>query len=197
MAKLRLVRLEQERKTTDDDLQQAQVQAAESAAPLLAIAFSPDGSRLATAGTDQLVHTWNTATGEPIETFAGHEGPIEALAFRSDGSLVSGAADHRVVVWDPSPPWQLVGQLGPSPKDPLDTSTSLFVDRVLALDFSRDGKLLATGGGEPSRSGELMLWDVASRSRVREIVDAHSDTVFGVEFSRDNQTCCPVPPTSS
>ena len=34
--------------------------------------------------------------------------------------------------------------------------------RVLAIDFSPDGKLMATGGGEPSRSGEVKLWDVAS-----------------------------------
>src|SRR4029079_16075551 len=48
-------------------------------------------------------------------------------------------------------------------------------------------KLLATGGGDASRSGELMIWDVTSQTLVREIKDAHSDTVMGVEFSRDGK----------
>ena len=43
--------------------------------------------------------------------------------------------------------------------------SSTFADRVIALDFSPDGKLLATAGGEPSRSGELKLWNVADRPR--------------------------------
>ena len=34
------------------------------------------------------------------------------------------------------------------------------VFRVLAIDFNPDGTLLATGGGEPSRSGEVKLWEV-------------------------------------
>ncbi len=186
-ANLQLSQRQQEQKTTDEDLQSALAQAAQTPPPMLALAFSPDGSQLVTAGTDQLVHIWNPTTGEPIETFAGHEGPIGALSLSQAGTLVSGSSDHRVVVWDRNPPWQLVGQLGPPAEDPLNTSESPFVGRVLALDFSRDGKLLATGGGEASRRGELMLWDVETRSRVRELVDAHSDTVFGVEFSGDDK----------
>jgi hypothetical protein len=61
------------------------------------------------------------------------------------------------------------------------------VFRVLSLAFSPDGKLLATGGGDPSRSGELFLWDTTNFNLVREIKDAHSDTIFGLEFSRDGK----------
>jgi WD40 repeat protein len=61
------------------------------------------------------------------------------------------------------------------------------VNRVLSLDFSDDGKLLATGGGDPSRSGELMIWDVGKQSLLRQIQDAHSDTVLGVDFSQNGQ----------
>ena len=59
------------------------------------------------------------------------------------------------------------------------------VFRILALDFSPDGKLLATGGGEPSRSGEVKLWDVEKGTLVRSLDSLHSDTVFGVRFSPD------------
>src|SRR5262249_8072274 len=36
-----------------------------------------------------------------------------------------------------------------------------------------------------SRSGELKIWNVADGSLARALIDAHSDTVFGVEFSPD------------
>ena len=56
---------------------------------------------------------------------------------------------------------------------------------MLALDFSPDGKLLAAGGGEPSRSGELKLWDVGKGELVRSLDSLHSDTVFALRFSPD------------
>ncbi len=59
------------------------------------------------------------------------------------------------------------------------------VFRVLSIDFSPDGKLLAAGGGEPSRSGEVKLWDVEKATLVRSLDSLHSDTVFGVRFSPD------------
>ena len=59
------------------------------------------------------------------------------------------------------------------------------VFRVLAIDFSPDGKLMATGGGEPSKSGEVKIWDVASGNLVRSLDALHTDTVFSVRFSPD------------
>ena len=62
---------------------------------------------------------------------------------------------------------------------------ALLVDRVIALAFNPDGPMLATGGGEPSRSGELKIWNVADGTLSRAIADAHSDTIFGLDFSPD------------
>ena len=63
----------------------------------------------------------------------------------------------------------------------------LLADRVTALDFSPDSRLLASGSGEPSRSGELKIWNVADGTLTREITDAHSDSIFGVDFSPDGK----------
>jgi WD40 repeat protein len=62
-----------------------------------------------------------------------------------------------------------------------------FADRVVALAFSSDGKLLATGGGAPTEDGELKVFDVATQKIVVEIKNAHSDTVFGVSFSPEGK----------
>ena len=59
------------------------------------------------------------------------------------------------------------------------------VFRVLALDFSPDGGLLAAGGGEPSRSGEVKVWEVGKGMLGRSLPALHSDTVFSLRFSPD------------
>src|SRR5690606_23837367 len=164
------------------DLKAAQAAAAAAEKPLRAVAFSADGKTLATAGDDNLVHLWDAETGAPLETLAGHQAVVNTLAPAGGNLLLSAAADKQAVVWHINPDWQLVGQLAPQKDAPPDLTASPFADRVTALAFSPDGKLLAAGGGEPSRSGELMIWDVAARSLVRKIEDPHSDTVFSVEF---------------
>jgi WD40 repeat protein len=150
------------------------VQAAETTPR--ALAFSPDNLCLAIGGDNKLVQSWSAETGAPTDTFAGPAAAIQAIAYTPSGALV-GAADKSAVVWDSHAPWTLERTIG-SPDDP-----KKLIDRVIALDFSPDGKLLATGSGEPSRSGELKLWNPADGSLVRTIADAHSDTIFAVRFS--------------
>jgi WD40 repeat protein len=58
---------------------------------------------------------------------------------------------------------------------------------VLAIDFGCNGAYLATGGGVPSRSGELKIWRTCDGRLMREFRDAHRDTVLAVRFSPDGQ----------
>ena len=60
---------------------------------------------------------------------------------------------------------------------------NLFVDRVNAVRFSPDGKLLATGTGEPSRSGDITIFDVASGKAVQTWKERHDDAVLSLDFS--------------
>jgi hypothetical protein len=57
-------------------------------------------------------------------------------------------------------------------------------EKVRALDFSRDGKLLAAAGGEPGRFGEVKIWDVARRVEAATF-RGHSDCLYAVAFSTD------------
>lgn len=131
------------------------------------------------------IRLWKAADGSAVDFFPS--------ALTTDNAVVSltGAADAlgvirtdgqfaRVTVF---PKWKLQRTLGPKGKN----QPSEFVDRVLALAFSPDGKTLAAGGGEASRSGELTLWNVADGMLIRRIEDAHSDTVYGVDFSADGK----------
>jgi WD40 repeat protein len=154
---------------------------AEAEKPIRAISFSPDNLTVATAGDDRLIHTWSAQTGAPFETLKGHRGAVFTLSYGSDGSLVSGAADRSAIVWNASPRWSLERVLGTG-----DVDSSLS-DRVNAVRFSPDGRLLATGGGEPSRGGEIKIWNVATGKLQQDLKNVHSDAVFGLDFSPDGK----------
>ncbi len=151
------------------------------------VTYVADGKLIATAGDDGTIRLWNGTTGKPLEEIVGHKAPVGLLAAGPNRWLVGASDDKQVLAWDSNPGWTLTATVGPAPENVLDLAKSQFVNRVLSLAFSPDGKLLATGGGDPSRSGELMLWNVESKTITRQFVDAHSDTVFSIDFSRDGK----------
>jgi WD40 repeat protein len=170
-------------KQVEAALEGARQTAAAGEAPLRSVAFSPDNLELAVGGEDRIVHTFIAETGLPGEAFsppAGQGGAVLAVAYAGPTRIVAASADKKAVLFDTLPEWTLARTIGGGPMSPL-------VDRVTALDFSPDGKLLASGGGDPSRSGELKLWNVADGSLARDLPDAHSDTVLGIDFSPDGR----------
>ena len=147
--------------------------------PIRSIAFSPDSSTVATGGDDNLIHTWAAANGQPLEIFNGHTGAIKALAYTPAGQLITGSADKTAQVWNLAVTWKLERTLGSGDlKSPI-------TDRVYAIDFSPDGKHIAIGSGEPSRGGEIMIWNVADGKLLKNFMGLHGDTVFGLEYSPD------------
>jgi WD40 repeat protein len=154
---------------------------AEQRRPVRTLAFSPDGIQAAMAGDDGEIRLFSSETGQLLDPITGQGGGVIAATFVGTGRLLSVAANKSLVVWNTLAPWMLERRLGA-----ID-SPQVFVDRVTALDFSPDGRLLATGGGVPSRSGELRLWDVETGSLVREITEPHSDAVLCLQFSPDGR----------
>ena len=60
------------------------------------VAFSPDGSRLATAGADQVVAIWETASARKLFTLPGHGSEVWGVAFSPDGKrLATAGADQN------------------------------------------------------------------------------------------------------
>jgi eukaryotic-like serine/threonine-protein kinase len=86
----------------------------------LCVTFSPDGERLAAAGSDEVIRIWETASGKLLRTLRWHAASIWGLAFSSDGQqLASTSTDGTARVWNieapPSPAFSRLSSYPPTP----------------------------------------------------------------------------------
>ena len=117
--------------------------------PSRAVAFSPDGTTLASGGQDGYVRLWDISGSQRSERdrLIHSEGQfVTSVAFSPDGQLLASSGfDKTVKLWDlrATPPVSrtLVGHTG----------------EVWSVAFSRDGKSLASSDD----LGNIILWDVA------------------------------------
>lgn len=119
--------------------------ACRSGTAIAALALSPDGTRLATAGGfEAVVRLWRVDRGQPIAARPGIELAANSLAFSPDGGLLAVACqDGTAALWESSGA-RALGSVG---------RRSAAIESVI---FSADGRTLATGGAD----GCLRLWDV-------------------------------------
>ncbi len=155
-------------------LEAAKKLAAEPLPPANQLSLSPDATT-ALIGGESHIALENGALLEPPDR-AG------LAAFLPDGALLCIGADKHVRRTSARRVWALERTIG-NPDDP-----AMLVDRVTTLAFSPDGKLLASGGGTPSRDGELKLWRVADGTLARAIPKPHADTINSLAFSPDGES---------
>lgn len=159
------------------DFQRATTRAAHAVAPALAAVFSADSHWVATAHEDGTARIWNAADASPVEVIpAGLSATI--ITFADERSLCLWPASGPGKRFEAHPGWILERTLG-------GATNSAFADRVTALAFRADGARLATGGGEPTRGGELQLWDPIAGKLLYAVGSLHSDTVLALAYSPD------------
>ena len=138
-----------------------------SPVPEFAIAFSPNGSLLATGHSSGNVKIWDVTTGKLTATMRV-KGMASDLVFFPDGKTLAAAAE-AVYLWD------LEGG-----EKPRSWAEHRFGAATLAI--SPDGKTLAT----PGDSKEVWLWDV-QRGSIRQRLGVDYKMVEAVAYSRDGR----------
>lgn len=115
-------------------------------APIVSLAVSPDGQKLASASWDRTVRLWPLAGGEPY-TLEGHTQNVNGVAFTPDGqALVSVGYDATIRIW------------------PLSGNAAPFVATVTAalnaVAVASDGEIVAAGA-----DGKLFFVSVSGEVR--------------------------------
>jgi WD40 repeat protein/serine/threonine protein kinase len=111
--------------------------------PVLCVAVSPDGQRIATAGDDTTARIWDAASGRELLTLKGHRDWIKRVAFSPDGKrLVTASHDQTARVWDVATGRELFTLKGHS-------------DVVGSAIFSPDGRRIVTGSWDKT----ARVWD--------------------------------------
>ncbi|CCA75636.1 related to WD40-repeat protein (notchless protein) [Serendipita indica DSM 11827] len=136
-----------------------------------AIAFSPDGSRIASASSDKAIRIWDADTGQLIgKPLRGHKLEVNAVAFSPDGSrIVSGSDDATIRLWR-ADNGQPIGQ----PLRGHDRS-------VRAVAFSPDGLRIASGSDDKT----VRIWDAATGQLMGEPLVGHDGYVNAVSYAPD------------
>jgi WD40 repeat protein/serine/threonine protein kinase len=136
--------------------------------PVNAIAFDPNGPRLATGGGDRSVRLWDTTSGREVGRLTGHGGPVPGVAFSRDGSrIVTGSRDKTVRLWDATDGQPLAVFSG-------HTWT------VTSVAFSPNGTRIASGSWDTT----VHIWDATQIDDVPTL-RGHAQHVSGVAISRD------------
>ena len=178
---------------------------------VVSLAFSYDGSILASSSTDCTVKLWDVNTSQCLQTLQGHSQGVWSVAFtQCDRSIASGSDDCSIRLWSvrsgkclkilPGTSWAKSIAFSPDAKTLVsggndntiklwDVSNSQVVktfqghhDGIKAIAFSPCGKMVASG----SHDRTIKLWDVRTGQTLRTL-EGHSDRVWSVAFSPDGK----------
>ncbi|HEY7423659.1 MAG TPA: protein kinase [Gemmataceae bacterium] len=152
-------------------------------ASLYCVAFSPEGTMCATGHRDGAIRLWDPTTGRFRQVLTGHQMPVYALAYSSDGKhLASGgstSSDGRyqgeLFLWDVAT--LKLRHVFPTPSE-----------GVNSLSFSHDGRTLAAALDRGANAGdEVKLWEIPSGA-LRATIPFDSAGVASVAFYSKSPT---------
>jgi WD40 repeat protein len=137
-----------------------------------AVAFSPDGSLLASASLDQTVKIWSTATWTLQQTLTGHTNGVASVAFSPNGQeIVSGSVDGTLRIWNRSSGACLL-------------TVVAHALPVTATVFTPDGTRVVSSGDD----GTVRIWSATTGSAVLTL-GGQGDFIGVVAFSPDGALC--------
>ena len=133
---------------------------------ILALAFSPDGTMLASSSQDGTIKIWSVATGTELLSFFGHNDAVNDVVFSTDNTKILTCSDDETAkVWDVQTSELILTYTGHR-------------SAVNTIDASPDGLSVLTG----SKDNSAKLWNL-STGETQRTFSGHSSAVQSVAFS--------------
>ncbi|HET6323175.1 MAG TPA: protein kinase [Planctomycetaceae bacterium] len=136
----------------------------ESHGPVRAIAFSNDGTKIASGGDDSFVQIWDSSTGHLLAGPLVHPEPVSSVRFSADGrQLVAVTLSGQAILWnlDNDKPWAKPLAHGP---------------RVREICFDDADRLVSTIGGT-----KAMFWYLANGDSNGSFIES-KQTIVGAQL---------------
>ncbi len=150
-----------------------------------ALAWSPDGKRLASSSLDETIQVWNASNGETVATH--HEQPlsVQAISWSPDGYTLAMTGDLQS---DTVEFWSLTEELSTSGNSPLMARPSPqepysgHKDLIQAISWSPNGEMIASSGEDKT----VHVWR-PSTARKLYIYHGHSQSIQALGWSPDSK----------
>jgi len=140
-----------------------------------ALAMSPDGKTVASAGEDVTIQLWDVAAAKPGAKLKDHADWVQCLAFNADGKqLASGDLLGNIRLWDVAGA-KKISDLPAKPTPPPKTPPDPIAARALA--FGPDGKSLAVGDA----NGLITVLNLADGKTIRTFT-GHTGPITGMVY---------------
>lgn len=144
---------------------------------VISLAYSPDGTQLASGGSDKIARVWDVATGKTLYVLKpeGTDSPVAVVRYSPDGTTLATCA-NTVHFWDPK-----TGE----PKQVLPAE-ELYGSRAFSI--SPNGKLGASMSVnlDDYKQGKIAIWDLGAKKKAAEVIDTDG-LVYDVTFSPDSK----------
>ncbi len=143
---------------------------------VISLAFSPDGTRLASGRLDNTIRVWDTTNNNEHIIFQKQQSDSpKVLVFSPDGKMFASGDDNKVRLWDAATGESLATFIG-------------HISKVYNLAFSPNGSTLTSA----SRDGTVLYWNTKTRDQLPQNITEHTADVRAMSFMNGGSTLASV-----